>query len=150
MNALKFLLSIILSLSLTNCTPKPPDVPVCEHLKQRLTTDPVTGHLILKASPVCMKEIGEVECGHCTYIVSGKEIYIGENEKFHLNKKPWSQLREESILMPAEESYAPVATYIINSCKKMNCSDDVTRFKVKLDSLNGIKGAADIIKNQTQ
>lgn len=83
-----------------------------------------------------MKEIGEVECGHCTYIVSGKEIFVGENQKTFLNGKPWSQLKIESILVPAQESYAPLSSYIINSCKKMNCSDDVTRFKIKVDTLN--------------
>lgn len=88
-----------------------------------------------------MKEIGEVECGHCTYIISGKEIYVGENEKTHLNKKPWSKIKAAAIYVPAVESYAPLSTYIINSCKKMNCSDDVTRFKIKLDSLNGVNDA---------
>ncbi len=99
----------------------------------------VTGHLLLTPSPTCLKQVGEPECGHCTYIVSGKEIYVGEAEKYQLNKKPWSQIQNEGIILPAVESYAPLATYIINSCKKMNCQDDVTRFKVKLDSLNGVK-----------
>lgn len=57
------------------------------------------------------------------------------------DKKPWSQVEAESILLPAEESGAPLETYIIDACKKMKCSDQVTPFKVKLDSLNGIAGA---------
>jgi hypothetical protein len=61
-----------------------------------------------------------------------------------LNEKPWSQIVSESAFLPAEESYAPLSAYVINSCKKMNCDDKVTPFKVKLDSLNGIPGA---IKN---
>lgn len=60
------------------------------------------------------------------------------------DKKPWNQVLLESMSLPAEESYAPLSTYIINSCEKMHCDDQVTRFKVKLDSLNGISGA---IKN---
>jgi len=70
--------------------------------------------------------------------VSGKEIYIGELPAHQLKGKKWSQLKAESVYMPAVESYAPLSTYIINTCKKDNCSSQVTGFKVKLDSLNGI------------
>ncbi|RYG93861.1 MAG: hypothetical protein EON58_17485 [Alphaproteobacteria bacterium] len=113
-------------------------------LEQRLSTDKKTGHLMLTPSPTCMKEIGETTCGHCVYLMSGDEIFVGEKKENWLNGKPWSQLNRESVLLPAEESYAPLAAYIINSCEKMNCNDQVTRFKVKLDSLNGVRGA---IKN---
>lgn len=99
----------------------------------------MTGHLLLSPSPTCKKEIGEVECGRCTYIVSGKVFFVGEAVKTHFNGKPWSQLRKESILVPAKESYAPLATYMINSCKALNCSDDVTRFKVKIDDVNSVE-----------
>lgn len=139
---LKCLLSVILfSLQISACTPKPPDVPACEHMAQHLSTDPVTGHLILSASPTCMKELNEPECGHCVWIMSGKEAYIGENDGHWLNGKPWSKIRQQSVYLPAKESYAPLATYIINSCNKMGCSSDVDKFKIKLDSLNGIAGA---------
>lgn len=116
----------------------PPNVPACEHLGQRLSNDPLTGHLILSPSPTCMKQIKEVECGHCVYIVNGKEIFVGEGKDHQLNGKPWSLLRQQSILLPSEESYTPLASYIINACKEMDCSDEVTRFQVKLNSLNGI------------
>lgn len=139
-NALRLLLLLILSASLIDCTPKPPDVPACEHLAQRLATDPVTGHLLLKPSPTCMKEIGEPECGHCVYIVSGRQLFIGELDPHKLNGKSWSKLRQQSVYLPAEESYKHLATYIINSCAKMGCSDDVTKFKIKLDSLSGVSG----------
>jgi hypothetical protein len=132
---------LLITILLAGCTPKPPDVYVFEHLSQRLSTNPANGHLILTPSPTCMKKIQEVECGHGVSIVSGAEIFVGEAPKYHFRKKPWSQLKRESVYVPAEESYAPLAAYIINSCKKMNCSEDVTRFKVKLDSLNGIPGA---------
>lgn len=135
-NAQRWSLLAILFVLLTNCTAKPPDVPVCEHMGQRLATDPATGHLILKASPTCMKQIAEVECGHCIYIISGKEIFVGEDPKYQLDKKPWSKLRQESIMVPSVESYAPLSTYIINACKQMNCNNDVDKFRVKLGSLH--------------
>lgn len=132
----KFLLSMSLLALLSNCTPKPPDVPVCEHLASYLATDAATGHLILKPSPTCMKQVGEAECGHCTTIMTGTEFYVGEDKAHWFNAKPWSQLRAESVLVPAIESYAPIATYMINSCKKAGCSDQVDRFKVKIDAVN--------------
>lgn len=132
-------LSIILFVLLISaCTPSPPDVPVCANLTQHLGTDPVSGHLILKASPTCMAQIGEVECGHCTYVISGKEIFVGELPTHLLNGKTWSKIKTQSILLPAVESYAPLATYVIDACQKMNCSSQVAGFKIKLDSLNGI------------
>lgn len=136
----KWLPFIILSWLPTSCALKPPDVVTCEHFAQRLSSDPITGHLLLTPSPTCMKEIGEPECGHCVYIVSGREIFLGENDSHFLNGKSWSKLRQQSIYLPAKESYAPLSAFIINACEKMNCSDDVARFKVKVDSLNGISG----------
>jgi len=137
---LKFAL-IATSLLLAACVPKPPDVFVFEQLSQRVSTDPTTGHVLVTPSPTCMKQVGEAECGHGISIMTGREIFVGEAKGHWYANKPWSQLREESAYLPAVESYAPLAAYIIDSCKKMNCSDQVTRFKVKLDSLNGIKGA---------
>lgn len=138
LNKLKFWLLTVSFLSLTNCATKPPDVFVFKHLNQRLATDPTTGHLLLRPSPTCMKEIKEVECGRGRSIVSGKVVFVGEDKKTWFSGKPWSQLRRESILVPAEESYAPMATYFINSCKAAGCSDEVTRFKVKVDSVKDV------------
>lgn len=103
---------------------------------QYLTIDPVTKHKLLKPSPTCMSKIGEVECGHCVMIKSKDEFFVGEAEKYHLNKKPWSQIREESVLLPAEESYAPLMADTINMCKKNQCDKEVEKFKVKLNVLN--------------
>ncbi len=114
----------------------PPDVPVCEELTGKVTTDPVTGHVVMKASPACMEAIGETKCGHCVYIVSGRDIFVGEKKETHFAGKSWSQLKRESVLVPAEESYARIAAYMINACKKMKCSDDVNRFRVRLNSLS--------------
>lgn len=137
----QWLLSVILLWSAISCAPKPPDVPACEHLSQHLANDPVTGHLMLNPSPTCMEKIGEPECGHCVFIVSGTEFFIGEGKDHLFKEKPWSKLRRESVYLPAKESYAPLSVYIIDSCKKMHCSGELEKFKVKLDSLNGVNGA---------
>ncbi len=93
---------------------------------------------MLEPDPVCMNEIGEVECGHGVYIMSGKEIFIGEEKGHLLNGKKWSELKAQSVYVPAEESYAPLATFIINSCEKLSCNDQVDRYKIKLDSLGAV------------
>lgn len=134
---MRLMLLILLFASLYNsCSPKPPDVPVCEQLSQRLVKD-VTGHMILKPSPTCIEKINEAECGHCTFIISGKEIFVGERESTFFNGKSWATLKAQSILVPAKESYAPIAAYMINACKKMNCNEDVNRFRVKIGTLSG-------------
>lgn len=125
-------------LLLNSCAPKPPNVPACEHLGQHLSSDPISGHLLLTPSPTCLHSVGEPECGHCVLIVTGEEFFIGENSPYLLNGKPWSKIRGEAVYLPAVESYAPLSAYIIDACKKMKCSDDVTRFKVKLDFLKGL------------
>lgn len=137
-SAIRWTLFAALSLSLISCATAPPDVFVFEALEQHLQLDPTTMHLFLVPSPVCQKEIGEIECGHGVAIVSKKEIFVGENALHRFNNKPWSQVKRESIYMPAAESYAPMEDYMINSCKKMNCNDQVTRFKLKPDSFKAI------------
>lgn len=137
MQKLKWML-LPLSMLLFACSPSPPDVPVCGDLKQKLSKDPITNHLILTPNPVCEEKIAEIECGHCTYIVSGNEIYIGEDKKNWVDlgkgKKSWSQISDEAIRVPAE-SYEKIAEYMINSCEKTGCNADLNRFKVKIDSV---------------
>lgn len=129
----------ILLLSLTRCVaPQPPDVFVFEHYYQQITHDPIKDHMILLPSPICMEKIGEFECGHGVAIMSQREIWVGEKPAHFYHGKPWSQLKRESIFLPAIESYAPLATYIINSCAENHCNDQVDRFKVQLDQLKGI------------
>jgi hypothetical protein len=91
-----------------------------------------------------MQQVGEAECGRCITIVSGREVFLGEGVGHRFNGKPWSQIRASAVILPAEESYAPLAAYIINSCHKLKCNAEVDRFLVKLNSLNGLAGA---IKN---
>lgn len=88
-----------------------------------------------------MEKIVEFECGHGVFIMSGREVWVGENKENWFNGKPWSQLKRESILVPAVESYAPLSTYIINSCAKNNCDAEVDRFKVKIDELKSVGDA---------
>lgn len=137
LNKMKSLVLIISLFLLSACNVTPPDVPVCEPLYQKLSNDPDTGHMILVPSPTCESQIGEIECGHCTYIMSGKEVYIGEGSAHWLNGKPWNLIKKQSVLVPAQESFAPLEAYIINSCKKMGCNNQVDAFKIKLNSLSG-------------
>lgn len=142
-NKIRCLLSLSSLWLLASCA-TPPNIYAFEHLDSKMLIDPDTKHEVLVPSPACFKALGEFECGHGVAIVTGDEIFVGENPKFWFKGKPWSRLRRESVYLPAEESYAPLATYVINSCKQNNCDDQVNRFKVKLDGLNGIPGA---IKN---
>jgi len=121
---------------------KPPDVFVFEPLVQHLSLDPTTGHSVLTPSPTCELKIKEAQCLHGVSIMTGTEIFVGELTLYKGKKA--SDLQAESILVPAVESYAPLETYIVNACKKMNCDSQVDAFKVKVNSLNGIAGA---IKN---
>lgn len=122
------------------CSPNIPDVYVFESLDQYLATDPTTGHLVLKPSPACMAKINEVACGHGVAIVSGTEIYVGELPGNQFSGKSWGVLKAESVYLPAQESYAPLITYIINACKKMNCSSVVGGFTTKLNTLGALQG----------
>ena len=81
---------------------------------------------------------------HGVFIVSKKEVFVGEKPEHFYNKKPGSQLLNESVHLPAVESYAPVIKYIINSCASSGCNKDVDRFRVVLPTIDGITGA---IKN---
>lgn len=89
-----------------------PDIPVCEDLTPVTKRVPDTGHIIMRMSPACTEHIGEPACGHCTYIVSGREIFIGEKIEHRFNGRPWSEVRGESVILPAVESYAPLAAYL--------------------------------------
>jgi len=130
-------LSLITSFILLASCSAPPDVVVWEHYRSRIVKDPVTGHILLKPSPSCMKEIKEPECGHGMSIVSGKEYFVGEKTLF--KGKKWSQLKEESLMCPALECYAPLAAHLIKECKKSGCDSDIEKFKIKVDSFSGIR-----------
>lgn len=143
-NKLALLLFATSFLSLTNCATQPPDVPVFEPYTQRIAHDPVTDHMILLPSPLCMKNIQEFECGHGVFIISGNEVWVGEDPKHWYKGKSWSQLKAQSIYLPAVESAAPLWTYIINACAKAQCNDQVDRYRVQLDQLKGVGPALGI------
>lgn len=101
-------------------------------------TNASNGHVELRPDPICMEQIGEMECGHGVYIMSKKEIYVGEGAKTLFNGKKWSQVKAESMYVPAKESYAPLTSYITNECKQMNCSKQVEAFKVRAGEFKNI------------
>lgn len=141
---LRLSLSLILcSLGIEGCATlsPPPDIFVFERLDQHLAVDPISGHEILTPSPACMAQIQEFSCGHGVAIMSGTEIYVGDLPAHQWKGKTWTSLKDESVHFPAVESYAPLATYLINSCKRFNCNASLDAFRVKLNSLNGIAGA---------
>lgn len=91
-----------------------------------------------------MKAIGEAECCHFVFVISKKEFFVGEKPEHLFNGKTCSQFMNESVHCPAKECYAPLSKYVINSCEKMGCNDQVDRFRVVLPSVDGI---ADSSKN---
>jgi hypothetical protein len=132
---MKWVNFLILSVCLTSCaTLTPPDVFVFKNLEPSLVIDESNNHVYLTPSAACMEAIQEAACGYGVSIVTGKKHFVGEHEKTWFNKKPWSQLKAESIYVPSEESYAPMSAYMINACKKMNCNSEITKFRVKFDS----------------
>lgn len=140
LNALAWLLFVYSSPLLLSCGGATiHDVPVFEDMQPRVITDSMNQHLMMIPDPVCQKEIGEIACGHGVFIVSGKEIFIGEAPAHMYKGKPWSVLKEQSIYVPAVESFAPIEQDLINMCAKNSCNDQVDKFRVKLDSLNGVK-----------
>lgn len=124
-----------------SCATLPPDVFVFENLPSRVYKDPKTGHTMVQGSPTCMAKLQEMSCGHGVKIISGQEIFVGENAGHTYAGKKWSELQAEAVIAPAKESYAPLKTYMIDACKKMNCNDQINAFRVKLDELKGVQGA---------
>ena len=107
-----------------------PDVPACRDIPSRVVNR--EGRVFVEASPLCWEHTQELSCGHCVYIKSGREVFVGESEKTRLFGKKWSELRDQSVLLPAAESYAPLSVYLINSCKRLKCDGSVEKFLVKI------------------
>ncbi len=143
MNALQIILLISSAIILSSCRSLP-DVPLaCRPLDARheyikddfgITVDHMT------PNPVCMAEIGEPQCGYCTWTISDKEKYVGEAEATHLYEKPWSQIRDESILSPSE-AFAAVKAWVVKMCYDnpdvAGCAE-VAKWRVKLDAGDSI------------
>lgn len=100
-----------------------------------------TDGFVERPNPVCMAKIGEASCGYCVFTITEKEIFVGELPKNRFNKKGWKELKRKSVLFPAQESYAPLKAFAINSCKEMGSvgpCENIAQWRVKLDSLDSI------------
>ncbi len=133
------LLISLLSL-LSSCAIKPPDGPVCRPLnaKRIVTKDPFGIPVEkIRPNPVCIAEIGEPECGRCTWTISDRVKFIGESEDHHLYGKPWSLIKIEAVIMPSEY-FAGLKSYIVKSCKELKCDDQIPRWRIKVDSIDSV------------
>lgn len=134
---------LVVSFLVVSCS-APPDIPACRHLDLKRETKVVEGIgkiTVDRPNPVCNRQIKEPTCGYCTYTVSDKEQYVGENAKTLLHKKPWSQIKRQGVIIPAED-YAAVKAFILDMCKKTNeCSKDIEHWRIKLDSLDSVGDA---------
>lgn len=129
-------LLLMISFALTaSCTSTPPDIAACKPLDKLVFVDKNSGSTRTVPSPTCQKNIQEDECGYCVRIVSGNSFFVGEAKAHQFSGKPWSQLRSESIYLPAAESYSPLAAYILKVCAEDGCSTQLTKFKTKIDAL---------------
>ena len=147
---MRLLLLLIIASSLPGCRTillknKVPDAPVCMGLSMKPETRvmPDLGKLtVMRPNPVCMKEINEPYCGVCTYTISDKTVYVG-NDWNHLlevqgKKKTWDTIVEEGFTVPAETQVAFKA-FAINVCKNTGaCAQEIDRWRIKLDSLDSV------------
>lgn len=121
------------------------DVPLCRKLNSKTTVTkdefgiPST---VVRSNPKCAKQIGEPDCGYCTWTQSDREQYVGENKKTWLYGKPWSLIFAESFIVPSE-SMAKVKSELNKNCRDDDgplgghCQD-AGKWRVKLDSLDSI------------
>jgi len=134
-----FLISFVFLLSA--CTVQPPDVPFCRPLEQRkiVKESPEFGKIIdILPNPKCLKEIGESSCGFCVWTISNRSQFVGEGEKVRLQGQRWSEVKAQAIIAPAE-SQAKIKAFVINACKQSgDCSKDIDRWRLKLDSLDSV------------
>lgn len=129
---------------------KVPNIPACRHLSTRVQTKIVNGkeYRLARPNPLCMKKIGEPECGYCRMSMTDEEIYVGEQWNHLLQvksptdgkirKKRWSTVMEEALLVPAESQAASKA-FMINMCRITRaCSGEIDRLRIKLDALDSV------------
>lgn len=64
---------------------------------------------------ICVELLHEFS-GWCTFTISDKEIFLDNDKKLY-NGKTWSDLKKDSLIMPAD-SYAKIKAYILSECKK--------------------------------
>ena len=129
-------LLLALSVLILSACVQPPDFAVCRPLEMRSETKLVDGIgqiTVPRPNPKCMATIGESVCGFCVWTISNKIQYVGESKKTWHRGKPWSRIRKEAALVPAED-FAKVKEFVINICKKSEeCNKDIERWRLKLD-----------------
>lgn len=86
-----------------------------------------------RPNPVCMKNIKEPTCGRCTWTIDDKVQYVGNNESNYLDGQSWLDIQLTGVIFPAQ-SVAKVKGYIVNQCKKTNCNDNISKWRVKINS----------------
>ena len=131
-------LSVLFVLILNVGCVKPPDVWVCRDLTEKVViTEDAFGveEMNLRGNPVCLSEIKENRCGYCVRSISGTHTYVGEDSTHQLEGKKWSEMRIDSVMLPAD-SYAALKEFIINSCKKSNqCAEGIAKWRTNLELL---------------
>lgn len=71
--------------------------------------------------PVCVEIT--IERGYCTTIISGKDIYVDEENK--LDGKTWFELRPTMVQVPVE-TWAALKKYLIMNCKRSgSCNENI-------------------------
>ena len=141
---LRILLLSVSFVFLVSCSVKPPDGPICRELKVIIEKKdvPNIGPIVWeRPNPLCMEKISESTCGYCVWTVSNKVQFVGDKPETYLYKKSWSQIKTEAVVVPSE-FYADVKGAFINMCKKYKeCSDEIARWRIKLDSIDSVKDA---------
>jgi len=137
----RIMLLAIFSIGLNSCV-TPPNMVGCRNLapkkESKFIKDLGRTVTIDRMNPVCKKEINEAECGFCTYSIDTRIKYVGEKKANWLYGKPWSQIKREAGLIPAED-LARLKAYIINTCKNTGqCDKAVSNWRTKLDSLDSV------------
>jgi len=128
------------ALLLSSCVSVPPDGPVCRPLVERVIEQKDAFGVVTKIvrpNPKCMKSCGEARCGYCVWMMSDRTQYVGEDKKFWLYGKPWSQIQQEATVVPSE-FMARLNAHMIKACKESGCDQQVNKWRVKWDSLDSI------------
>jgi len=103
-----------------------------KHLKSLLVLIFISSCATVPDVPVCRARA--VNQGFCTWTVTNKDLIVDDVST--LNGKTWLDLKIESVYVPAD-SWAKIKEYIIKQCKKSNdCSDNLSTWTSKIDSVN--------------
>lgn len=131
----------------------PPDVPVCspnepvEYTELQRTFLKLCGEDLTCVADVPAWEnrfktwAAPSDSGHCVYTVSGKTFDIEVGQTFGKKKKTWPQLAESALTVPAEESWAPMKTFVQTACKKSGkCKNGVGNWESTVKTVDKMTG----------